>query len=182
MRKGKRMIVSETVVISKIYLVRGMKVMLDEELAELYGVETKRLNEQVKRNFSRFPKDFMFRLTEKEFEILKSQIATSRWGGRRKMPYAFTEHGVLMLSSVLNSLTAIKVNIKIMRVYVKLREMLLSNKDIFLKLKEFEYELFKQGNRTSKNEREIEIIFAALKKLLTPPNPPREPIGFKTKR
>src|SRR5665811_240024 len=109
--------IPEEVIMSKIYLIRGQKVMLDSDLAELYGVETRRLNEQVKRNIDRFPEDFMFQLMEPEFENLKSQIATSSWGGRRKLPFAFTEHGVLMLSSVLNSNLAIKVNIQIMRIY-----------------------------------------------------------------
>lgn len=108
---SKDIIIPQEVIINKIYSIRGQKVMLDSDLAELYGVETKRLNEQVKRNNSRFPDDFMFQLTIQEWENLKSQIATSSWGGRRKLPYAFTEHGVLMLSSVLNSDRAIAVNI-----------------------------------------------------------------------
>ena len=122
----------EEVVINKIYLIRGQKVMLDSYLAELYRVETKRLNEQVKRNISRFPEDFMFQLTESEFKNLKSQIATSSWGGRRKPPFCFTEHGVLMLSSILNSERAIKVNIQIMRIFTKIRETL--NDNLSLKL------------------------------------------------
>ncbi len=142
---------NESLVISKIYLVRGQKVMIDDDLAQMYGVETRRLNEQVKRNLARFPKDFMFQITEKEHEILMSQIATSSWGGRRKMPYVFTEHGVLMLSSVLNSTTAIQVNIKIMRVYTKLREMLLTHKDILLKLEHLEKQVVQ-------NTQEIQII------------------------
>jgi ORF6N domain-containing protein len=182
MKVNKQIAVNESVVMSKIYLIRGMKVMLDDELAELYGVETRRLNEQVKRNMARFPKDFMFQLTTKELHILMSQNATSRWGGRRKLPYAFTEYGVLMLSNVLNSGTAIKVSIKIMRVYVKLREMLLANKDILLKLEKIENEVAAQGSKTAKNEEDIQMIFSALKRLLNPPNPPREPIGFKVKK
>ena len=102
----------DEVIMSKIFFIREQKVMLDNDLAELYGVETRRLNEQVKRNISRFPEDFMFQLTEIEYENLKSQFATSSWGGRRKPPNVFTEHGVLMLSSVLNSDKAIKVNIQ----------------------------------------------------------------------
>jgi hypothetical protein len=124
--------------INKIILVRGEKVMIDSDLAELYGVETKRLNEQVKRNSDRFPEDFMFQLTSDEFENLKSHFATSTWGGRRTLPYAFTEHGVLMLSSVLNSDLAIKVNIQIMRVYTKIRNMLSTNKDLLLKFDKLE--------------------------------------------
>ena len=133
--------VNEEYLISKIYYIRNQKVMLDEDLAELYGVETKRLNEQVKRNINRFPGDFMFQLTENEFINLKAQFATSRWGGRRKLPYAFSEHGVLMLSGVLNSETAIQVNIKIMRVYVKLRSVLMEHKDILIKLEMLEKNL-----------------------------------------
>jgi hypothetical protein len=124
--------IPEEVIASKIYLIRDTKVMLDSDLAELYQLETRRLNEQVKRNLSRFPDDFMFQLTVEEWQILKSQIATSRWGGRRTTPFVFTEHGVLMLSSVLNSERAIEVNIKIMRVYTKIKEMLLTHKDLLL--------------------------------------------------
>jgi hypothetical protein len=134
-------VIPDEKVINKIYLIRGEKVMLDNDLAELYGVETRRLNEQVKRNIDRFPEDFMFQLTETEFENLKSQIATSSWGGRRKLPYAFTEHGVLMLSSVLNSDLAIKVNIQIVRVYSKIRNMLATHKDLLLKFDKFEKKL-----------------------------------------
>ena len=114
---AKGITLADEVIISKIYLIREHKVMLDDDLAELYQVQTRRLNEQVKRNIDRFPDDFMFQLDEKEWENLKSQNATSSWGGRRKKPYAFTEHGVLMLSSVLNSDRAIQVNIQIMRIY-----------------------------------------------------------------
>ena len=134
-------IIPDEKVISKIYLIRGEKVMMDSDLADLYGVETRRLNEQIKRNIERFPEDFMFQLTEPEFENLKSQIATSSWGGRRKLPYAFTEHGVLMLSSVLNSDLAIKINIQIMRVYTKIRNMLATHKDLLLKFEQFETKL-----------------------------------------
>lgn len=104
------MIIPDERIMAKIYLIRGQKVMIDKDLSDLYEVETRRLNEQVKRNLKRFPPDFMFQLSEQETKILMSQIATSRWGGLRKLPYAFTEHGVLMLSSVLNSDRAIEVN------------------------------------------------------------------------
>ena len=133
-KSQKQIIIIDEVVISKIHLIRGEKVMIDSDLAELYGVATGRLNEQVKRNIERFPKDFMFQLTEIEFTNLKSQIATSSWGGRRTLPNVFTEHGVLMLSSVLNSDLAIKVNIQIMRVYTKIRNMLATHKDLLSKL------------------------------------------------
>ncbi len=134
-------IIPDEIVMNKIYLIGGQKVMLDSDLADLYEVETRRLNEQVKRNIDRFPEDFMFQLTKEEFENLKSQIATSSWGGRRKLPYAFTEHGVLMLSSVLNSERSIKVNIQIMRIYTRIRHMLLTHKDILLKLEKMEQKL-----------------------------------------
>lgn len=127
-------ILSDGIVIGKINIIRGQKVMLDEDLAELYEVQTKRLNEQVKRNKDRFPSDFMFQLTKEEFENLKSQFATSSWGGRRILPYTFTEHGVLMLSSVLKSKRAIKVNIQIMRIFTKMRKLLMSQKDLTLKV------------------------------------------------
>jgi len=120
-------VIPDEVILSKIYYVRELKMMIDSDLAELYGVETRRLNEQVKRNLLRFPEDFMFQLTDTEFNNLKSQIATSSWGGRRKPPLGFTEHGVLMLSSVLNSESAIKVNIQIMRIFTKVRQLLTNN-------------------------------------------------------
>src|SRR5436190_20010159 len=121
-------IITDELVMNKIYLIRGHKVMLDFDLAKLYHVETKRLKEQVNRNQERFPDDFMFQLTKDEFEILRSQIATSSWGGARYMPMAFTEQGVSMLSSVLNSPTAISVNIQIIRVFTKMRALLLTHK------------------------------------------------------
>jgi hypothetical protein len=162
-------------IISKIYSVRDQKVMLDEDLAELYGVLTKRLNEQVARNADRFPEDFMFRLTEGEFSNLKSQFATSRWGGRRKLPYAFTEHGVLMLSSVLNSKQAIAVNIQIMRIYSRIRELLMAHKDIFLRLEQVEKQM-------SKHDQKIELLFTYLSKFIDEKEKPRIPIGFKRNR
>ena len=113
---------------SKIYNIRGMQVMLDKDLAELYGVEVKRLNESVKRNSKRFPSDFIFQLDKEEWKILKSQFATSSWGGARTLPYAFTEQGVAMLSSVLRSDTAIEVNIRIMRTFVAVRQYVSANR------------------------------------------------------
>ncbi|HET6992393.1 MAG TPA: ORF6N domain-containing protein, partial [Bacteroidia bacterium] len=117
---------------SMIYLIRGHKVMIDEDLARIYGVTTKRLNEQVKRNLDRFPKDFMFQLTEKEIISLRSQFATSNEGkgGRRYAPYVFTEHGAVMLASVLNSPVAIKASIQVVKAFVRLREMLIANKEL----------------------------------------------------
>jgi len=161
-------------VISKIYLIRGQKVILDKDLAKLYGVETKRFKEAVKRNITRFPEDFMFELTEKEFNLLKSQIETSNegWGGTRYPPMAFTEQGVAMLSSVLNSETAIRVNIQIIRVFTKMREILLNNKDILLQLERIE-------NKLAQHDQEIILIFQHLKLLLNPPPVPRPKIGFR---
>ena len=171
---SKSLSIPDEVVVSKIYLIRDKKVMLDDDLAELYQVETRRLNEQVKRNIDRFPEDFMFQLTAVEWENLKSQNATSSWGGRRKIPFAFTEHGVLMLSSVLNSDRAIQVNIQIMRIYAKLREMLMTNKDILLKLEQLERKALRQDG-------DIKLIFKYLKELLNPPVEPMRKIGFKIK-
>jgi hypothetical protein len=171
---SKSIAIPDEVVISKIYLIRDKKVMLDDDLAELYQVETRRLNEQVKRNTERFPEDFMFQLTEAEWENLKSQNATSSWGGRRKRPFAFTEYGVLMLSSVLNSDRAIQVNIQIMRIYAKLREMLMTNKDILLKLEKME-------RRVIKHDQDIKVVFGYLRELLNPKTEPMRKIGFKRK-
>jgi phage regulator Rha-like protein len=165
-------VVPDEVIINKIYLIRGQKVMIDSDLAELYGVETKVFNQAVKRNIRRFPKDFMFILNKKEFEYLRSQNVTSNWGGRRYMPRVFTEQGVAMLSSILNSERAIDVNIFIIRVFTKLREMLLTHKDILLKLEHLERQLVS-------NSDDIQVIFTALKELIHEPTPPREPIGFK---
>lgn len=166
--------VPDEAVISKIYLIRKHKVMLDDDLAELYQVETGRLNEQVKRNVDRFPEDFMFQLTNKEWESLKSQFAISKKGrgGRRYAPFAFTEHGVLMLSSVLNSEQAIQVNIQIMRIYTKLREMILTNKDILLKLEQMEKKIVRHDD-------DIKLIFDYLRELLNPKAGPMRKIGFK---
>ncbi|MEI6310882.1 MAG: ORF6N domain-containing protein [Bacteroidota bacterium] len=172
---------NERLLISKIFIIRGQKVMIDEDLAEMYGIETKRLNEQVKRNMLRFPEDFMFQITEFEYQNLKSQNATSSWGGRRKLPFAFTEHGVLMLSSVLNSTIAIEVNIKIMRVYTKLKEIMMNHQDITLKLVTIEKQVLKLDRRTELNEKDINDIFDALNHLITKeeePSTPRNKIGF----
>jgi hypothetical protein len=151
-----------------IYLIRDQKVMLDMDLADLYGVETKRLNEQVKRNIERFPDDFMFQLTKAESVNLKSQIATSRWGGRRTIPFAFTEQGVAMLSSVLNSKRAVQVNIEIMRTFVHLRRLLLSNKDLSRRLNELE----------KKYDTQFKIVFDAIRQLMVPEPKPKQRIGF----
>lgn len=163
--------ITDDIILHKIHFIGGQKVMLDDDLSELYRVETKRLNEQVKRNADRFPKDFMFQLSAKEFTILKSQNATSSWGGKRKLPYAFTEHGILMLSGVLNSRVAVRVNIRIIRIFIKMREMMLTHKDILLKLEILE-------NNVTNHTKDIQLIFRYVKQLLNPPNPPRRKIGF----
>ncbi len=166
-------ITTDAYIMNSIYLIREQKVMLDEDLAKLYQVETKQLKRQVKRKIDRFPVDFMFQLNAAEFENLRSQSGTSSWGGTRYMPLAFTEQGVAMLSSILNSPTAIRVNIQIIRVFTKMRELLLTNKDILLQLEKVEKKL-------SKHDDDIILIFQYLKKLLNPvPQPPRERIGFR---
>ena len=126
-KSGNQQLPVENKVESLIRVIRGQQVMLDRDLAELYGVETRRLNEQVKRNIERFPEDFMFQLTQNEFDNLKSQFATSSWGGVRKLPYAFTEQGVAMLSGVLKSPTAVEANIRIMRAFVSMRHFMVNN-------------------------------------------------------
>jgi len=153
-----------------ILLIRGHKVILDSDLAELYGVTTKRLNEQVRRNLPRFPEDFMFQLTESETYLLRSQFATSKKGrgGRRYLPYAFTEQGVAMLSSVLNSERAIKVNIEIMRAFVRLRRILASHADLARKLEALE----------KKYDAQFKVVFDAIRQLMRPPESKKRPIGF----
>ena len=153
------LLLAEQEILKKIYIIRGEKVMLDRDLAALYGVETKVFNQSVKRNAARFPKDFMFTLTDNEWQNLRSQIVTSSWGGARYIPNAFTEQGVAMLSSVLNSKTAIEVNIRIVRVFTKMRANALTHKDILLQLAALEKEV--KGNR-----KDIENIFIVLKELI----------------
>lgn len=148
--------ITQEVIINKIYSVRGQKVMLDRDLAELYQVETKQLKRQVRRNIERFPEDFMFEITKEEFDNLRSQIGTSNWGGTRYVPMVFTEQGVSMLSSVLNSDVAIKVNIQIIRTFTKMREMLLTNKDFLMELENIKQKL-------GSNSNDIELIFNYLK-------------------
>jgi hypothetical protein len=167
-------VISDKEIMNKIYFVRGYRVMLDEELAALYQVPTKRLNEQVKRNLSRFPDDFMFQLSAEECIILKSQNATSSWGGRRSAPFAFTEHGVLMLSSILSSERAVSVNIQIMRIYTRMKEMILNQKDILLQLEKIE-------KKVMGHNEDIQMIFKCLRQLINQPPKPRERVGFRRK-
>jgi hypothetical protein len=162
-------IVPIEVIERKIYLIRGLKVMLSNDLAVLYGVEPRVLVQSVKRNIERFPDDFMFQLNPEEFKNLKSQIVTSSWGGiRRAAPYAFTEQGIAMLSSVLNSRRAIDVNIHIIRTFVKLREMISSHKELARKLNELE----------KKYDGQFQIVFEAIRQLIEVEESPKRKIGF----
>jgi phage regulator Rha-like protein len=155
-----------------IRLIRGDKVILDEDLAKLYGIETKNLIKAIKRNPDRFPADFMFQLTNQEFKDLKSQSATtSQWGGRRTPPYAFSEQGVAMLSSVLHSSRAVQVNIEIMRTFVRLRQMLASNADLAERLESLE----------QKYDEQFRVVFDAIRQLMSPDTDEKESIGFKVK-
>ena len=164
-------IVIQEVIEQKIYLIRGQKVIIDSDLASLYGVPTHRLNEAVKRNKKRFPDDFMFRLTKTENISLMSQIAISNKGrgGRRKLPYVFTEQGVAMLSSVLNSDRAILVNIQIMRTFIKLRQLIATHKDLLKKIEEME----------KRYDKQFRIVFQVIRELTAKPRDTRKQIGFK---
>ncbi|MCU1483186.1 MAG: DNA-binding protein [Subtercola sp.] len=167
-------ILQDEILIKKIYYIRNQKVMVDEDLAELYGVPTKRLNEQVARNIDRFPEDFMFRLTEDEFNNLKSQFSTSSWGGRRKLPQVYTEHGVLMLSSVLNSKQAILVNIQIMRIFTRIRHTILDSSELKLEIEKIKAKVEKHGEN-------LEIVFRYLDEMIMKNQAfvPRKRIGYK---
>ena len=170
---SKSLSIPEEVIVSKIYHIRGKKVMLSYDLSELYQVQTRRLNEQVKRNTGRFPERYMFQLTEKEYESLRSQNATLKRGQHSKyVPYAFTEHGILMLSSVLRSERADKVNMLIIDTFIKLNEMLLTHKDILLKLEELEKKVTGQDEK-------VMMIFNYLKQFITAQETPRKRIGYK---
>ena len=166
--------IPEEVIIGKIYELRGEKVMLDRDLAKLYGVETKRLKEAVRRNSHRFPKDFMFEMTKDEFQNWRSQNASSKSEkmGLRFAPFCFTEQGLTMLSCVLNSQRAIDVNIRIIRTFSKMREILLTNKDLLLEMEEIR-------KKVSGQDEKIEIIFNYLKQFLEAREKPRTKIGFK---
>lgn len=160
-------------IMDKIFLIRGQKVMLDRDLAGLYGLDTKVLKQQVRRNLNRFPDDFMFELTENEFSILRSQIVTSSWGGIRYLPMVFTEHGVLMLSSVLNSKKAIAVNIQIMRIFTRMRQMLTDTLGLKLEIEEIR-------KKVQNQDKNIELVFSYLDELITKQEEqtPRKRIGY----
>jgi len=166
-------LVPTEIIANKIFLIRGQKVMLSTDLATLYKVEVRALVQAVKRNIKRFPEDFMFQLSNDEFGNLKSQIVISSWGGaRRAKPYAFTEQGVAMLSSVLNSERAIMVNISIMRVFSKLKQLALSHSELLRKVESLE-------RKYGEHDRKIEVVFAILKKMLILPEPKKTgKIGF----
>jgi ORF6N domain-containing protein len=167
-------IIPDEFVMNKIYVIRGHKIMLDTDLAELYEVETRTLNQAVSRNRERFPPDFMFQLNTKEWTNLKSQSVMSSWGGRRTLPYVFTEHGVLMLSSVLSSMKSIQVNIQIMRVFMRIRQMLADNTELRLVIEKLE-------KKTDNNSKNIEAVFQYLDELIEKKEKqkPRKAIGYK---
>jgi phage regulator Rha-like protein len=160
-----------TAVEDAIHLIRGERVMLDSDLAQIYGVTTKRLNEQLRRNRKRFPSDFAFQLTDEEFANLRSQIATSSYGGRRYLPWVFTEHGALMLANVLNSDVAVEASIRVVRAFVRLREMIAANGALAAKFAELE-------KRLDANDEQIAHLFAAIRQLLAPAPAKKREIGL----
>ena len=169
---SKDITIPDETITSKIYLIREQKVMLDSDLAELYQVQTKLLKRQVRRNIERFPEDFMFELSKEESDNLRSQFGTSRWGGSRYIPMVFTEQGVAMLSSVLNSSRAIAVNIRIIRVFTKIREMLMDNSNIKLEIEKIKKNLSNQNKN-------IELVFHYLDELIEKKEKPITKIGYK---
>jgi hypothetical protein len=172
MKRNLPQVAIEDGIINSIYTIRGMKVMLDSDLAAMYAVETKRVNEAVRRNQHRFPEDFMFRLSLDEWQNLRSQIATSKRGGARYIPYAFTEQGVAMLSSVLNSKRAIAVNIQIMRVFVNIRTIAFQHKNILKKIEQLE-------RKTTEHDSDLKDIFSYIGELFERPTESKKtPIGF----
>ena len=170
MKKTKTSLIPQETIEGKILLIRDHKVMLDKDLAKLYSVTTSNLNKAVSRNIDRFPDDFMFRLSKEEFKNLKFHFGTSSWGGTRKLPRAFTEQGVAMLSSVLHSKRAIQVNVEIMRTFVRLRQMLASNAGLARKLASLE----------KKYDAQFKVVFDAIRSLMTPPEKPKSRIGFRS--
>ena len=159
----------EIQVVQEILFIRGKRVLLDSQLADIYKVETKRMNEAVRRNISRFPEEFMFQVTSEEWNNLKTQFATSSWGGKRKLPFVFTEHGAVMLASVLNSEVAIKASIFVVRAFVQIRDYLATHKELAEKIEKLE----------SKYDHQFAVVFDAIKQLFHEKNEPRREIGFK---
>jgi phage regulator Rha-like protein len=183
-KKELQTLVMEQKILSRIYVVRGEKIMLDRDLAELYGIETKVLKQAVKRNIERFPKDFMFEMTDNEFKKWKeaTTLSAADKQGLRYAPFCFTEQGVTMLSCILNSKTAIEVNLRVIRVFVKMREYALTHKEILMQLAKLEKEVSSTNRNTERNSKDIENIFMVLKELLekqSKPAPPKNRIGFK---
>lgn len=174
-------LITDELILNKIYIIRNKKIMLDRDLAELYGVQTKVLNQAVKRHLKRFPEDFMFQLNEEEMNNWKSQIVTSNKikMGLRKNPYAFTELGVSMLSSVLNTELAIEVNIQIIRIFSKMREVMLSNHELILKFEQLQNKIQDHNGKIHQFDEDINVIFKYLKQLLNAPNKERKNIGYK---
>lgn len=168
-------LVSAEHIARSIVVLRGQKVLLDSELAELYGVTTARLNQQVRRNRKRFPADFLFELTAEEFANLKLHFATSSWGGRRTLPLAFTEHGAIMVATVLNSPRAVEMSVYVVRAFVKLRELLASNRDLARKFAALERSLVALDLKTQHRFKEV---YQAIRALMAVPSPRRRPIGF----
>jgi hypothetical protein len=164
-----QLIPNEEIIASHIYTIRNQKVMFDFDLAEIYGIETKRLKEAVRRNTVRFPEDFMFELTQEEFKNLRTQFASSSWGGSRYPPFAFTEHGAVMLASILNSETAVKASLFVVRTFVKLRQLTGSYKELAEKVVQLE----------EKYDTQLEYVFQAIQELSEQKNEPRTLIGFK---
>jgi hypothetical protein len=176
-----------TLIGQRILLVRGQKILLDSDLAQLYGVETRRLNEQVRRNSDRFPADFMFRLDDAEYAFLMSQIATSKTGsgGRRKLPLAFTEHGALMAATVLNSSRAVEMSLYVVRTFVQLREVLATHKELAARLAELESKTellaLKHDALAGSTRAQLKQVFEAIRQLMAPPEPTKKrAIGFVT--
>lgn len=164
-------VIPQEIIENRIFLIRGRKVIFDKDLAELYGVTTSQLTRQVRRNRERFPDDFLVELNREEFDNLICQFGTSRWGGTRKLPFAFTEQGIAMLSGVIHSPRAVQVNIQIMRVFVKLKELMISHKDLAKKMEELE----------KKYDGQFKIVFEAIQRLMKEEEKPRKGIGFHVK-
>ena len=179
-KKPSAALVAVEAIASRILILRAQRTILDADLAALYGVETRRLNEQVRRNSERFPEDFVFQVTPGEFANLKSQFATSSWGGRRKRPLAFTEHGAIMAATVLNSPRAVEVSIYVVRAFVQLRDLLTGHKELARRLDQLEARM---ERKLSTHDQAIVGILDAIRKLMapppaTPPEPKRRRIGF----
>lgn len=171
--KREKAIIHTRAIDNKILNLRDKKVILDSDLAEIYGITTGRLNEQIKRNVERFPDDFRFQLTASEYKLLISQFAISKKGrgGRRKLPYVFTEHGVIMAANVLNTKRAVQMSVFVVRAFIRLRETIASHKDLARKLEELE-------RKIEHHDEEIESIFEAIRELMETPEPPKKQLGF----